>query len=219
MWDRREIRTKRPGEVVDACGVFVGHSEGLTFVSTRDDGRFVLSNGKDQYIKLWDARRTTSSAEQSRMRLPHRNENWDYRFQPYHGGGSVQDHRCNAVMTYAGSHETLQTLIRARFSPVFTTAQKYIYCGSSDGACVIYDVLTGACVRRLRGHSAPVRDVSWHPSGTFLTTSSWDCHVMLWSTYADAEYEAELERTRVRGSGTASRAQPLVSDNCPDWWD
>ena len=37
-------------------GVLVGHTEGLTHLHSRGDGRHVLSNAKDQTAKLWDLR-------------------------------------------------------------------------------------------------------------------------------------------------------------------
>lgn len=40
-------------------------------------------------------------------------------------------------MTYRG-HHVLATLIRAYFSPLHSTAQRYIYAGSHDGTVYIY---------------------------------------------------------------------------------
>lgn len=37
-------------------GVLVGHTEGLTHLHSRNDGRVVLSNAKDQCAKIWDLR-------------------------------------------------------------------------------------------------------------------------------------------------------------------
>jgi len=65
-------------------------------------------------------------------------------------------------MTYRG-HSVLQTLIRCHFSPSFSTGQRYIYTGCAAGRIVIYDVLTGKVETVLLGHTACVRDVSWHP--------------------------------------------------------
>jgi len=38
----------------------MGHLEGITFIDTRGDGRYFISNGKDQTIKLWDIRKMSS---------------------------------------------------------------------------------------------------------------------------------------------------------------
>ena len=50
VWDRRSM------EYGKEVGVFCGHLEGLTYIDTKGDGRYVLSNGKDQTMKLWDIR-------------------------------------------------------------------------------------------------------------------------------------------------------------------
>jgi WD40 repeat protein len=42
------------------AGVFLGHTEGLTYVDSKGDGRYVLSNAKDQTAKLWDLRKMMS---------------------------------------------------------------------------------------------------------------------------------------------------------------
>jgi WD repeat-containing protein 23 len=42
-------------------GVLVGHTEGITNVAAKGDGRYVISNGKDQALRLWDLRKMHSS--------------------------------------------------------------------------------------------------------------------------------------------------------------
>lgn len=101
-------------------------------------------------------------------------------------------------MTYRG-HGVLHTLIRCRFSPEFSTGQKFIYTGCSTGKIVsklmdnnvwnsliihiciisppliffvVYDVLTGRVVCKLSNHDACVRDVSWHPYHNNMVSSS-----------------------------------------------
>lgn len=55
VWDRRSMADGRE------VGIFTGHLEGVTYVDSKGDGRYVLSNGKDQTMKLWDIRYTPSS--------------------------------------------------------------------------------------------------------------------------------------------------------------
>lgn len=59
MWDRRCLVTTG-----QASGVLVGHLEGITFIDSRGDGRYLISNGKDQAIKLWDIRKMASDLSQ-----------------------------------------------------------------------------------------------------------------------------------------------------------
>lgn len=85
----------------------------------------MISNGKDQSIKLWDLRAMANPSDckgVSRRRAM----GWDYR------SGWVPQRRSNeqrpndiSIMTYRG-HRVAQTLIRAYFSPVSTTGQKCI---------------------------------------------------------------------------------------------
>ena len=47
---REAQRQRRPS------GSLAGHLEGITHISSRGDGRYFISNSKDQSIKLWDIR-------------------------------------------------------------------------------------------------------------------------------------------------------------------
>lgn len=41
-------------------GVLPGHTEGVTHVSARGDGRHLISNGKDSTLRVWDVRKMRS---------------------------------------------------------------------------------------------------------------------------------------------------------------
>lgn len=56
--DRRSL-----GVSAKPSGVLIGHTEGITYVSAKGDGRYVISNGKDQALRLWDLRKMRSSEE------------------------------------------------------------------------------------------------------------------------------------------------------------
>ncbi|KAL8863475.1 MAG: hypothetical protein Q9178_000156 [Gyalolechia marmorata] len=79
VWDRRSMGDSRE------AGVFMGHTEGLTYVDSKGDGRYVLSNGKDQTMKLWDLRKMMSTEKASEIDVKHYSTNFDYRFMPYSG--------------------------------------------------------------------------------------------------------------------------------------
>lgn len=55
VWDRRSLSSMRP------AGMFLGHTEGLTYIDSKGDGRYVISNAKDQTCKLWDLRKMIST--------------------------------------------------------------------------------------------------------------------------------------------------------------
>jgi len=110
------------------------------------------------------------------------NQNWDYRWESV----PRRSHRLQVIpgdvslMTYRG-HSVLHTLLRAKFSPSFSTGQQFIYTGCATGSIVIYDVLTGKIHTKLKGaHRKCVRDVSWHPFENTIMSSSWDCSIGKW---------------------------------------
>jgi WD repeat-containing protein 23 len=178
VWDRRCFSTDNRKPV----GVLVGHTDGVTFVSSKGDGRYLISNGKDQTMKLWDVRKMKDfGTDLPKMSQSHRN--WDYRYQhcPMRRARIVNPQDMS-LMTYTG-HRVLQTLVRCYFSPTETTGQRYLYTGSADGIVFVYDVLTGKIVQKLIGHSAVIRDVSWHPRLPLLLSSSWDCTVRCYEFY------------------------------------
>jgi len=155
----------------------------------------VISNGKDQALRLWDLRKMKSSQEfdcmpQKHYGIPH----WDYRSGAYQRPRFLAHPDDCSVMTYRG-HTVLRTLIRCHFSPAVTTGGSYIYSGSADGKIHIWS-LDGRIVQVLdRAHVLPlgcdasgaqpapesrpvfggaiVRDVSWHSSEPVLMSSAW----------------------------------------------
>ncbi|KAK8654296.1 hypothetical protein V6N13_128267 [Hibiscus sabdariffa] len=190
VWDRRCFVAKdKP------AGVLMGHLEGITFLDSRGDGRYFISNGKDQTIKLWDIRKMSSNTS---CNLGFRSYEWDYRWMDYPPQARDLKHPCDqSVATYKG-HSVLRTLIRCYFSPEYSTGQKYIYTGSHDSRVYIYDVVTGAQVAVLKHHTSPVRDCSWHPNYPMLVSSSWDGDIVKWEFPGVEEGPASTNKNRVR---------------------
>ncbi|KAG1678944.1 DDB1- and CUL4-associated factor 11 [Nymphon striatum] len=179
VWDRRTLNESSPKPV----GILAGHLDGITFIDSKHDGRHLITNSKDQTIKLWDIRVFSTQEGQEATRFSVSHQSWDYRFSEIPRNLSGMKRRNlgdTSLMTYSG-HYVLQTLIRCRFSPKFTTGQRYIYTGCANGRVIVYDALTGEIVRTLSKQVACVRDVSWHPYNMELMSSSWDGTVVKWS--------------------------------------
>jgi WD repeat-containing protein 23 len=134
IWDRRSLKESNPVPV----GIFAGHVDGITFIDAREDARHIITNSKDQSIKLWDLRKFANNRtiELTKDAIRHR-AGWDYRW----GSGRLPDSRSGStkidgdpsIMTYKG-HSVFKTLIRCRFSPAHSTGQKFIYTGCGTGA-------------------------------------------------------------------------------------
>ncbi|KAK0428654.1 hypothetical protein QR680_010932 [Steinernema hermaphroditum] len=176
VWDRRILAdaTHTPEPV----GVFAGHRDGLTFIDPRGDDRYILTNSKDQTIKLWDLRHFSSIEGQKATKQAVSRQGWDYRWQspeivrsPLPGDASI--------MTFRGSHSVLHTLLRARFSPDHT-GKRFIYASCAKGNVVVYDMFSGEVCTILEGHKSVVRDCHWHPQYNEIISSSWDGQTALW---------------------------------------
>ena len=66
-------------------GTFAGHTDGITYIDTKDDSRHIITNSKDQSIKLWDLRKFASKRSIEQTRKAVRNQNWDYRWARFPG--------------------------------------------------------------------------------------------------------------------------------------
>lgn len=204
LWDRRCLNETHP----EPIGILVGHLDGITYIDSKNDGRYLISNSKDQSIKLWDVRTfSKSGAEERHSRMKQatlRNFNdWDYRWDEvpkdfYNTEFVLEDDV--SVMTYRG-HVVNKSLIRAKFSPLESTGQRYIYTGDGTGRLILYDVLTGAIVSSINSHDDVIRDVDWHPNRNEIATSSFDGRVNL------SSYKEKVVRI-VRSKRDQNQPQP-----------
>ncbi|TPX13962.1 uncharacterized protein E0L32_005662 [Thyridium curvatum] len=188
VWDRRSMGDGRE------AGAFVGHCEGLTYIDSKGDGRYILSNGKDQTMKLWDLRMAMSTeqfAEKNPMQFT-RHSNFDYRFHRYFDDDWFKHPYDNSLVTFRG-HQVRRTLIRCHFSPPGSTDSRYVYSGSYDGRVYVWnmdatiaakidirdaasEMIYGSRQMGIRRHlgSACVREASWHPTAPILVASAWN---------------------------------------------
>ncbi|CAO2179915.1 unnamed protein product [Urochloa humidicola] len=188
VWDRRCHKKQKP------VGVLTGHLDGITFIDSRGDGHYFISNCKDQTIKLWDLRKMSSTTKDCTPKA----YEWDYRWMTYPSEARYLKHPYDQSLATFRGHSVLRTLIRCYFSPMHSTGQRYIYTGSSDQCVYIYDVATGKVVKKLRWHGSIIRDCSWHPYLPTLVSSSWDGYLVRWEATEDDKDPSMLKTGKQR---------------------
>jgi len=78
--DRRSLSGQNPSP----SGVLIGNLEGITCVNAKGDGRYVISNGKDQTLRLWDLRMMCSNEEYRDVpNTPYSHRDFDYRCETH----------------------------------------------------------------------------------------------------------------------------------------
>lgn len=76
VWDRRCLNENNP----EATGMLLGHIDGITYIDSKNDGRYLLSNSKDQSLKLWDMRSFSPKETEATIKPLLTTRGWDYRW-------------------------------------------------------------------------------------------------------------------------------------------
>jgi len=191
LWDTRILENNKP------VGIFYGHVSGVAYICSKEDGRYFITNSKDQSIKLWDIRKSTIQ----KMNYPFLK--FDYRYEILSAEHieeikKFQQKVDAAVMTFWG-HQVHMSLIRCHFSPVYGTAQRYIYSGSYDGRIYIYDTVSGQnvlCLEQPNNGNAlngsVIRDCAWHPHSQQLISTNFLGELFRWE-YFDVRDSDKME--------------------------
>ncbi|KAF2674550.1 WD40 repeat-like protein [Microthyrium microscopicum] len=190
VWDRRSLSDGRP------AGVFLGHVEGVTYVDSKDDGRHLLSNSKDQTCKLWDIRKCTSPESARSVDSTAYSQSWDYRSGDYDLTNWQPHPKDSSLVTFRG-HRVERTLIRCHFAPQGSADGRYVYSGSQDGKVYVWNmdatlaktIDVGKATEFLKdredddddhsyhwggGYHTVIRDVSWHPNVPMIAATAWN---------------------------------------------
>lgn len=72
-------------------GILTGHSGGITFIDSKCDARHLISNSKDQSIKLWDVRKFANNDGMRATRAAVAKQQWDYRWQNVPRTGTLSE--------------------------------------------------------------------------------------------------------------------------------
>ncbi|KAK4475636.1 hypothetical protein MN116_000907 [Schistosoma mekongi] len=196
--------------------VFSGHLDGITYLDSKGDDIYFLSNCKDQTVKLWDARKCQQPEKETRM-TPR--STWDYRLHPIPRGYPIPAKQNpaipirgdNSVLTLTG-HKVRNTLIRARFSPSFNTGQRFAYSGSAYGDWYIWDLYSGKAVKQYSCGGHTVRDVNWHPYDQQIITCGTTGDLSCW-VYNQNKVPHKRKSSRSNNKCKFANSMPTVEAN------
>ncbi|KAL7058209.1 hypothetical protein AAHC03_017130 [Spirometra sp. Aus1] len=187
---------------------FPGHVDGITYIDSKNDGRYFLSNSKDQTVRLWDVRVHCKAGGERRTKP---REAWDYRIHQVPQSYTKRppnDRQSRSVLTLTG-HTVRYTLIRAKFSPAHSTGQRFAYSGSAWGDWHIWDLCTGKVVSRNFVKAVTLRDVHWHPWDTRVVTSGLNGSLTCWGYRKNQAKRKPLLFTR---RTSANVTPPIIAD-------
>ncbi len=185
---RKSPRVEARGSVLDALtavrasgvvGILHGHSASISSVAFSADRHTIASAGKDQSIRLWDAR--TSKLLGSPLRGHNAAVN-GVAFSPdgrtLASGGDDARVRLWDVRT----HRQLGSLRHedAVYSVAFSADGRTLASAGEDPTVRLWDVRTRRLLGQLRGHEGAVYSVAFSPDEETLASAGADGTVRLW---------------------------------------
>jgi WD40 repeat protein len=176
----------------DALHVLKGHANTVTAVAFSDDGCHLISASADATIRIWDK----DSGQEQRV-LAHAAQVLsiaihgdlllasDYNFESasnhlilwnWRTGQEVRrfDGQRDAIYSVAISADGRHALSGSGPSGPFSAS-------SGDNDVAVWDLQTGAVLRRMQGHQDAVFHVAFRPDGRSAVSSSADATLILWN--------------------------------------
>jgi WD40 repeat protein/RIO-like serine/threonine protein kinase len=163
----------------ESAGVLKAHSNSVTGLAWRPDGKALASSGEDRRVKLWNV----SSRKQEGVDTMHpsgvlsislgqegklfASGAWDSKVRFWLAGGSGE------INVLEGHTAFVQSV-------AFSPDGKKLASGSYDRTLRVWDVDAAATAQVLSGHAGGVECVAWSPDGKLLASASLDHTVRLW---------------------------------------
>mmetsp|Transcript_62336 Transcript_62336/g.76354 ORF Transcript_62336/g.76354 Transcript_62336/m.76354 type:complete len:370 (+) Transcript_62336:30-1139(+) len=186
---------------------------------------YILSNSKDQSMKLWDLRLMNTKSDLNKtkkeLQMWSKTRSFDYRYRAWDSSSNYKNKKFRldkSLVTYKG-HEVTRTLCRSGFSPTFTTNNKYVYCGSSNNKIYIYETNTGKLFKTLYGHNDIVRDVTWHPYQPIIVSAAWDGNVIRWGIGQSSKKTKKIRIKSGKYNNNNKKDDLKINDDNEDEYD
>ena len=159
---------------------FSGHVNLVKSAAFSSDGRYIVSGGNDQFIKVWDAE--TGQEIFSKLGEHMKPVNCvifgekDQQIFSGSGDGLVQvwDTRSNSVIKFQGPGKRYISQIK------FFSDYQRVVSGSNDTTVKIWDLRTCKILNSICGHKFFIHAVAISPDGKRIASSSYDKTIKVW---------------------------------------
>ena len=136
-----------------------GHADWVRAVCPSLDGRFLLSTGNDQSVRLWDI--SLQNPETKLTMFGHENTVECCAFAP------------------PSTYQHFATLAGLKKPPAATSMAEFMATGGRDKLIKLWDA-RGTCIKTLVGHDNWVKALIFHPGGKYLLSVSDDKSMRCW---------------------------------------
>jgi WD40 repeat protein len=158
---------------------FEGHTGPVTSVSWSPDGRYALSGGWDNTLRLWEL----SSGKCLRTFERHMGLVHSVSYSP-DGRYALSGSGDSTLQLWEVSSGKCLRIFEGHTSSVHPVSWspdgRCALSGSSDKTLRVWEVSSGKCLRTLEGHTDYVSSVSWSPDGRHALSGSFDETLRLW---------------------------------------
>jgi WD40 repeat protein len=158
---------------------FTGHEGGVKTIAYSPDGKFLLSGGEDQTLKLWDV----ASGKELRTFIGHRDAVTSVAFSP-DGRLAVSGSSDSTLRLWevASGHElqTTESLGWKVTSVAFSPDGKFVASAADDSQVKLWALPKLERMRTFTGHGWRVTSVAFSPDGNFSLSGSEDDSLKLW---------------------------------------
>ncbi len=176
--------------VLDDCGsitVYSGEGEQLFFIDQAHfssikrghfshDYRLFVTAGEDMRIKVWNPITWTEVVCFVSDRIIN-----DAALHPFYRGGQIAPDFLPAACPMSKSHQLIEFTKQHVIAGGGQKASEVTTTGAQEGRfeALIFHVVQGEELGRVRGHFGPINSIAWHPRGTGYVSGGEDGYVRL----------------------------------------
>ncbi len=177
-----------PPAALGLIRTFTGHTQAVRSAALSPDGRFAVSGGDDDELRLWDI----ATGKQVRALTGHTDQVWSVAFSPdgKHILSSGDDRTVRLWEAASGKEVRRFTghtdnVNRVAFSP----DGRFAVSGSDDKTLRLWVVQTGKEMRRFEGHQKPIWGAAFSRDGKKIVSGAEDRTVGVWNADTGQELQ------------------------------